>query len=49
MANSLLEVHEIVTEFRTPKGALRAVDGVSFHVDYGEVLGVVGKVGAVSL
>ena len=43
---SLLEVRELCIEFPTRRGVLTAVDGVSFHIDPGEVLGVVGESGA---
>jgi peptide/nickel transport system ATP-binding protein len=42
----LLEVRDLRIEFPTRRGTLVAVDGVSFHVDEGEVLGVVGESGA---
>jgi peptide/nickel transport system ATP-binding protein len=42
---SLLEVRDLVTEFRTEHGALRAVDGVSFAIPKGKTLGVVGESG----
>jgi peptide/nickel transport system ATP-binding protein len=41
----LLEVRDLRTYFRTESGLARAVDGVSFHVDRGEVLGIVGESG----
>jgi peptide/nickel transport system ATP-binding protein/oligopeptide transport system ATP-binding protein len=43
---ALLEVNELRTYFRTDAGTARAVDGVSFHVDRGEVLGIVGESGS---
>src|SRR5512146_99041 len=43
---ALLEVNELRTYFRTDAGVARAVDGVSFHVDRGEVLGIVGESGS---
>jgi peptide/nickel transport system ATP-binding protein len=43
---ALLEVRDLRIEFPTRRGTLVAVDGVSFHVDEGEVLGVVGESGA---
>jgi oligopeptide/dipeptide ABC transporter ATP-binding protein len=41
----LLEVRNLRTQFPTRAGLVRAVDGVSFHVDKGELLGVVGESG----
>jgi peptide/nickel transport system ATP-binding protein len=42
----LLEVKDLVTEFPTRKGIVRAVDGVTFGVDAGETLAVVGESGS---
>jgi peptide/nickel transport system ATP-binding protein len=42
----VLEVENLKVEFPTRRGTLVAVDGVSFHIDEGEVLGVVGESGA---
>ena len=42
----LLQVEGMRVEIPTRKGTLVAVDGVSFHINEGEVLGVVGESGA---
>jgi peptide/nickel transport system ATP-binding protein len=42
----LLQVEHLRVEFPTRRGTLVAVDDVSFHIDAGEVLGVVGESGA---
>src|SRR5436190_3711562 len=41
----LLEVKNLATHFPTRAGLVRAVDGVSFHLDRGELLGLVGESG----
>jgi peptide/nickel transport system ATP-binding protein/oligopeptide transport system ATP-binding protein len=41
----LLEVINLQTHFPTRAGLVRAVNGVSFHVDKGELLGLVGESG----
>jgi oligopeptide/dipeptide ABC transporter ATP-binding protein len=41
----LLDVEDLVTSFYTRDGVVRAVSGISFHVNRGEVLGLVGESG----
>jgi peptide/nickel transport system ATP-binding protein len=41
----LLEVNDLKTHFPTRAGLVRAVDGVSFYLDRGELLGLVGESG----
>jgi len=42
---SILEVRELVTAFDTDAGRMTAVDGVSFEVQRGKTLGIVGESG----
>jgi len=45
LAQPLLQVQDLRTQFFTTRGVVHAVDGVTFHVDAGETLGVVGESG----
>jgi oligopeptide transport system ATP-binding protein len=44
-ARKLLEVRNLSTQFFTKEGVVHAVDEVSFELDYGETLGLVGESG----
>ena len=46
MSEPLLEVKDLKVSFRTEDGLVRAVDGVSFSIAKGEVLGIVGESGS---
>jgi peptide/nickel transport system ATP-binding protein len=46
MTASVLSVRNLQVEFASRRGTLRAIDGVSFDIAKGEVLGVVGESGA---
>lgn len=43
---SLLEVNDLLVEFTTSDGIVKAVDGVSFKIDRGETLAIVGESGS---
>lgn len=45
MAPNVLEVNNLVTRFKTSEGTVHAVNGISFHVEEGETLGIVGESG----
>ncbi len=42
----LLHVEGLCTEFRSDESTVRAVDGVSFNLERGEMLGIVGESGS---
>ena len=41
----ILEINDLRTRFHIPEGIVYAVNGVSFHVDEGETVGIVGESG----
>ncbi len=43
---ALLEIEDLSVSFATARGHLRAVDGMSFSIEAGEVLGIVGESGS---
>lgn len=43
--DELLKVENLRTSFKTERGIMKAVDGVSFHVSKGEIMAVVGESG----
>ena len=45
MSDKLISVDNLSVSFTTDEGRFKAVDHVSFYIDYGEVLGIVGESG----
>jgi peptide/nickel transport system ATP-binding protein len=41
-----LALDDVVVEFSTPRGSLRAVDGITFQLERGRALGIVGESGS---
>ncbi|AFK21101.1 ABC transporter ATP-binding protein (plasmid) [Haloferax mediterranei ATCC 33500] len=46
MTDPLLRIEDLHTQFDTDRGIVHAVDGVSFTVDRGEIVGIVGESGS---
>jgi peptide/nickel transport system ATP-binding protein len=44
--SSVVAVQDLVVELMTANGVIRAVDGVSFHIDHGETVTVIGESGS---
>lgn len=45
MMEKILEIKDIQISFKTDEGELKVVDGIDFHINKGETLGVVGESG----
>ena len=45
MTEPILSIHDLHITFTTPRGLLRAVNGISFDVQPGEIFGIVGETG----
>lgn len=45
MADTILEVKNLKKYFKTARGTLHAVDDVSFTIERGKTLGIVGESG----
>jgi oligopeptide/dipeptide ABC transporter ATP-binding protein len=43
--STLIEVKNLATEFKTEGGVVKAVDGISYHIDEQEIIGLVGESG----
>lgn len=43
--SELLKVENLTTQFKTEGGVVKAVDGISYHVDEQEIIGLVGESG----
>lgn len=43
---ALLEIKGLTTEFKTDQGIVKAVRSVDYHIEKGEVLGIVGESGS---
>ena len=46
MSNALLQVKDLHTSFSIDSGEVRAVNGVTFDLERGKVLGIVGESGS---
>jgi len=42
---TILSVNDLVTKFYTPEGTVNALNGISFHLDESETIGIVGESG----
>ncbi len=45
MSEKILEVNNLATSFKTERGLMKAVDGISFYANKNEILGIVGESG----
>ena len=46
MADHLLEVRDLSVEFHTAAGVVKAVRNISYHLDRGETLAILGESGS---
>jgi len=46
LTDNILNINNLKKYFKTDEGTVRAVDGISFHIDVGETFGLVGESGS---
>ena len=46
MSDNILSVKDLRTSFTTDNGEVMAVNGISFNLDKGKILGIVGESGS---